>query len=152
MLLLWCSSGFYSITHSLSLLFINDLLNLTQCPIHSYADYTTLHLSTSYNRRTIQQDLNDSRQEAVGSLTSDLSLVSDVGRAKLVLFNTSKTQFLQLFTRHNLQDNYPFFFNDTQLPLSSALNTLGLAFTKNLSWQFHISTLAKSGSKNLIVL
>ncbi len=26
-------------------LFINDLLNLTQCPIHSYADDSTLHYS-----------------------------------------------------------------------------------------------------------
>ena len=31
------------------LLFINDLLNLTQCPNHSYADDITLHFSTSYN-------------------------------------------------------------------------------------------------------
>ena len=53
--------------------------------------------------------------------------------------NASKTQFLQLSTRHNLPDNYSLFFNDTQLTLSSTLNTLGLSFTKNLDWQFHIS-------------
>ena len=39
---------------TLFLLFINDLLNLTQCPIHSYADDTTLNFSTSYNRRSSQ--------------------------------------------------------------------------------------------------
>ncbi|WP_435321316.1 reverse transcriptase domain-containing protein, partial [Klebsiella pneumoniae] len=36
---------------TLFLLFINDLLNLTQCPIHSYADDSTLHFSTSFSRR-----------------------------------------------------------------------------------------------------
>ena len=35
---------------------------------------------------------------------------------------------------------------------SSTLNTLGLSFTKNLNWQFHISTLAKSASKKIGVL
>ena len=74
------------------------------------------------------------------------------GRANLVLFNPSKTQFLQLSTQHNLPDNFPIFFNDTQLSLSSTLNTRGLSFNKNLNWQFHISTLAKSASKKLGVL
>ena len=35
---------------------------------------------------------------------------------------------------------------------SSTLNTFGLSFTKNLNWQFHISTLAKSACKKLGVL
>ena len=51
-----------------------------------------------------------------------------------------------------MPDNYPLFSNDTQLLLSSTLNTLGLSFTKNLKWQFHISTFAKSASKKLSVL
>ena len=127
---------------TLFLLFINDLLSLTECPIYSYANDITLHFSTSYNRRPNQQEINDSMRDAIGRLASDLSLISDWGSANLVLFNTSKTDFLQLFTRHNLSDNYPFFFNDTQLPLST-LNTLILSFTKNRNWQFHISTLAK---------
>ena len=129
------------------LLFINDLLYLTQCPIHSYADDTTLHFSTSYNRRLTQQESSDSRRDAIGRLTSNVSLVSNWSRANLVLFNASKTQFLQLSTPHNLPDSYPFFFNNILLLLSSTLNTLGLSYTKNLNWQFHISILAKSVSK-----
>ena len=109
---------------TLFLLFINDLLNLTQCAIHSHGDAATLHFSTLHNRRPSQQELNDSRQDAIERRTFDLSLVSDWGRANLVLFNASKTQFLQLSTLHNLPDNYPLFFNDTQLPLSSTLNTI----------------------------
>ena len=74
---------------TLFLLFIIDL-NLTQCPIHSYADDTTLHFSTLYNRCPTQQELNHSRQDAIERLTYDLSLASDWGRANLVLFNASK--------------------------------------------------------------
>ena len=126
-----------SVLPTFFLLFINDL-NLIQCPIHSYADDTTLYFTSSYNRRPTQQDLSDSRRDAIGRLTSDFSLVSDWGRENLVLFITSTTQFLQLSTRLNLPDSYP---------LSFTLNTLGLSFTKNFTCQFHIFTLAKSASK-----
>ena len=120
--------------------------------MHSYADDTTLHCSTSYNRRLTQQELSDSRQDAIGRVNSGLSLDSDWGRSNLVLFNASKTQLLQLSTRYSFPDNYPLFFNYTQLPLSSALNTIGPSFTKNLNWQFNIYTVAKSASKKLGVL
>ena len=63
--------------------------------------------------------------------------------------NASKTQFLQLSTRHNLPDNYFLFFNDTQLSL---ISTLAQSFTKKLYLQLHISTLVKSASKKLSVL
>ena len=137
---------------TLFLLFINDLLNQTSCPIHSYADDTTLHFSTSFRRRPTLQEVNRSRREATERLTSDLSKISDWGRANLVLFNASKTQFLHLSTRHNLPDNYPLFFDDTQLFPSSTLNILGLSFTHNLNWKLHISSLAKTASKKLGVL
>ena len=94
--------------------------------IYSYADDTTLHFSTSYNRRPTQQELNDSRRDAIGRLTSDLSLAYDWGRAKLFLFIASKTQFLQLSTRHNLPDNYPLFVNDTQLSFSAHVWSMAL--------------------------
>ena len=74
---------------TLFLLFINDLLFLTQCPIHSYAHDTTLHFSTPYNRGLTQQELNNSRRDVIGRLTSDLSLLSDWGILNLVLFKNS---------------------------------------------------------------
>ncbi len=36
---------------TLFLLFINDLLSKTNCPIHSYADDSTLHYSFFFNDR-----------------------------------------------------------------------------------------------------
>ena len=136
----------------LFLLFINDLLNLTQCPIHSYADDSTLHYSTRFDKFPNQQELETSRQVAMERLTSDLSRISDWGRANLVKFNASKTQFLHLSTRHKLPDTYPIYFDNTQLSPSSSLNILGLSFTKTLNWKPHISSLTKAASQKLGVL
>ena len=44
-----------------------------------------------FPRRPTQQELNNSRMDAMEHLTSDLSLISDWGQANLVLLNTSKT-------------------------------------------------------------
>ncbi len=108
--------------HPLFLLFISDLLSLTNCPIHSYADDTTLHYSTSFKRQPKLQELQISRNDAAERLTSDLSIISDWDRRNLVSLNVSKTQFLHLPTRHNLPHSYPLFFNNTQLSLSLILN------------------------------
>ncbi len=56
---------------TLFLLFINDL-SVTNCPIHSYADDSALHFSTSFDRTPTLQDLQDSRLEAAERLTSIL--------------------------------------------------------------------------------
>ena len=63
------------LTPALFLLFINDLINLTQCSIHSYADEFTLHFSTSFSRHPNQKQVNDSSGDATKCLTSDLSLI-----------------------------------------------------------------------------
>ncbi len=46
------------------LLFINDLLSLTNCHIHSYADVTTLHFSPYFDRRPNLQELQVSKDAA----------------------------------------------------------------------------------------
>ncbi|MPC08432.1 hypothetical protein E2C01_001019 [Portunus trituberculatus] len=83
--------------------------------------------------------------EETERLTS-LSKISDWGKENFLVFNGSKTQFLHLSTRHNLPDNYPLFFSDTQLSPSSTLNILGLSFNCNLNWKLHISSLPKTPS------
>ena len=55
---------------ALFLLFINDLLNQTYCPIHSYADDTTLHFSTSFHRRPTLLEVYSSCREASKLLIS----------------------------------------------------------------------------------
>ncbi len=104
---------------TLFLLFINDLLSITNCPVHLYVDDPTLHYSTSSDRKPTLQDLQDSILRAVKRLTSDLFTILDRDRRNLVSFNASKPQFLYMSTRHNLPNSYPLFFNNTQLPPSS---------------------------------
>ncbi len=83
-------------------LLINDLLSLTNCPIHSHADYTTLHYSTSFDRHPNLQELQISRNEAAERLTLDLSVISHWCWRNLVSFNASKTQFLHLLARQKI--------------------------------------------------
>ncbi len=137
---------------TLFLLFINDLLFSTTCPIYSYADDFTLHYSTSFISRPSQQALQASRLDAAEHLSSDLSIISNWGKRNLVSFNFSKTQFLYISTRHNLPNNYPLFFDNTQLSPSSAINILDLFLTHNLNWKLHISSLTKSASSKIGVL
>ncbi len=74
---------------TLFLLFISDL-SVTNWPIHSYADDSTLHFLTSFDKRPTLQDLQDSRLVAAERITSDHSLISDWGKRNLVSFNASK--------------------------------------------------------------
>ncbi len=83
---------------TLVLLFINDLLSLTNYPIHSYADDTTVQYSTSFDRHPNLQELQISRNDAAERLTSVLSIISDWGRRNLLSFNASKTQLLHRST------------------------------------------------------
>ena len=136
---------------TLFLLFIDDL-SKTNCPIHSYADDSTLHYSIYINRRLTLHELNDSRLEATECLATDLTIISDWGKRNLVSFNASTTQSRNLSTRHNLPNNYPLFFDNTQLSPSSTLNILGLSLTQNLNWKLHILSLTKSASSRLGVL
>ncbi len=129
----------FVISPTLFLSSINDL-SISNCPIHSYGDNSTLPYSTSFDRRPILQDLQDSRLEVAERLTSDLAMISDWARRNLVSFNVLKTRFLHLCTRHNLPNSYPLFFDNTQLSPSSTLNILGLSFTQNLNWKLHISS------------
>ena len=137
---------------TLFLLFINDLLNVTSSPIHSYADDSTLHYSFQFKSVPSQEQLTIARAEAMERLTSDLSRISVWGVENLVIFNASKTQFLHLSTRHNLPQQYNVFFENTQLKPSSDLNILGVSFSRDLNWKGHITSITKHASKRLGVL
>ncbi len=137
---------------TLFLLFMNDLLSITDCPIHTYADDSTLHYSIIFKSRPSEIELHNARLDAAECLSSDLTIISDWGRRDLVSFNASKTQFLHLSTRHHLPHTHPLLFDKTRLSPSSTLNILGLFLSNDLNWKSHISSLAKSASAKLGVL
>ncbi len=136
---------------TLFLLFINDLLSITECPIHPYADDSTLHYSITFKSRPSQSELHDARVDVTELLASDLPIISDWGRRNLVSLNASKTQFLNLSSRQ-FRDTCPLFFDSTRLSISFTWNILDLSLSGDLNWKFHISSLAKSASAKLGVL
>ena len=101
----------------LSSTFLMFFLSQTLRPIHSYADDSTLYLSTSFTRRPTKQEVNHSRRDATGNLTSNLYIKSERDKANHVLFSASKTQFLQLLTQHKFPHNYLLYFNGTRSDL-----------------------------------
>lgn len=66
----------------------------------------------------------------------------------MVVFNSSKTQFLHLSMQQNLNYSYMFFEN-TQL---NALNIISVSFSLDLNWKDYINSFSKSVSKRLDVL
>ncbi len=75
---------------TLFLLFISDL-SITNCPIHSHADDSTLHYTTHFDRKLTLQDLQDSRLKVAECLTSDPAIISDWRMRNLVSINASNT-------------------------------------------------------------
>ena len=83
---------------------------------------TALDPFHTYNRRPTQQELNNSRRDAIGRLASDLSLVSDWGRANLVLFNASNSNAFH-----------------TARAMHASANIRGLTFANYLCFQWNFS-------------
>ena len=134
----------------LFLLFINDLLNLTQCPIHSYGDDSTLHFSTSFSRHSKQKQVNDSCGDATECLL--IFPYFQIGAEKTLCCSMPKKFNSFIYPLDKIFSDYPLYFDDIYLSPSSTTNILGLSFTKSLNWKSHISSLAKSASKNLGVM
>ena len=69
-----------------------------------------------------------------------------------IVFKGKSSQFLHFTTQHDLPNDYPLLFNNTQLNPSSSLNILGVSFSRDLSWKDHIYSLTKSASMKLGML
>ena len=72
------------LSSTLFLLYINDLLDSTVNPIHSFADDATLHSSISFEVEPTLTALNGKRLEVVTSLNSDLSTIFEWGERNQV--------------------------------------------------------------------
>ena len=132
---------------TLFLLFINDLLHATASDIHSFADDSNLHKSSSFQCQPSSNARSQSRLAMSSTINSDLQSISEWGTRNLVKFNTSKTQLLTISL-----SNYPIIFEDSEIPSLNSVNILGLQISSSLSWRDHIVQIAKSASKKLGVL
>ena len=135
----------------LFLLFINDLLQTTANPVHSYADDSTLHKSSSFSTQPSALIRSQSRIELSSSINSDLGRISDWGQNNLVRFNASKTQFLPISLSSTPSD-FVINFEDKEIEPLPSINILGVNVTNNLSWRHHIIGLARSASRKLGIL
>jgi len=133
---------------TLFLLFINDLLSTTENPIHSYADDSNLHRSSSFHSPPNPSDRSSSRQDISDSVNNDLDRVSGWGLRNHVKFNSSKTQLLPI-SLSKTPPNFQITFEETTLEPSDNINILGLNINTELSWKPHITMIAKSASKKL---
>ena len=136
---------------TLFLLFINDLLHSTSSSMHSFADDSTLHISSHFNSQPSSATRSNSRTAMSTTINSDLRRVSDWGSKNLVKFNASKTQFLPISLSANC--SFPsIIFEDNSIEPLSSINILGVQISSNLSWRNHIIQITKSASKKLGVL
>ena len=136
---------------TLFLLFINDLLSISSCSIHSYADDSTLHSCSSFPTQPSSFDRSLSRASLSSSINSDLNKISDWGRMNLVKFNASKTKFMPISLSSNSSNLFVCFDGNVIEP-SLSINIFGINISHNLSWKQHMSSLAKSASQKLEIL
>ncbi|MEL7196638.1 MAG: reverse transcriptase family protein, partial [Bacteroidota bacterium] len=130
---------------TLFLLFINDLLCSPTSPIHSYADDSTLHKSSSFSSQPSAAARLLSRNTISTTINSDLERISDWGSNNLVRFNSAKTQLLPISLSNDPSDFDVIFEGNIVNPLHS-INILGVEISSNLSWRSHIVQIAKSAS------
>ena len=134
---------------TLFLLFINDL-HASASDVHSFADDSNLHKSSSFQCQPSSNARSQSRLAMSSTINSDLQSISEWGTRNLVKFNTSKRQLLT-FSLSNTPSNYPIIFEDSEIPPLNSINILGLQISSSLSWRDHIDQTAKSASKKLRV-
>ena len=135
----------------LFLLFINDLLHTTAPDVHSFADDSNLHKSSSFQCQPPSNARSQSCLAMSSTINSDLQSISEWGTRNLVKFNTSKTQLLTI-SLSNTPSNYPITFENSKIPPLNSINILGLQISSSLSWRDYIVQIAKSASKKLGVL
>jgi hypothetical protein len=136
---------------TLFLIHINDLLSVTNNPIHSFADDSTLHSSFSYSKPPSLTNVSCSRKNQTKSLTTDLTKITEWGAKNLVLFNPSKTQS-SVFSKKRHPSNILPSMNNQILVHNSELSILGITISDNLVWHTHVSNLVNSASKKLSFL
>ena len=102
---------------TLFLLFINDLLLASASDVHSFADDSNLHKSSSFQCHPSSNARSQSRLAMPSTINSDLQSISKWGTRNLVKFNTSKTQLLTI-SLSNTPSNYPIIFEDSKIPPS----------------------------------
>ena len=127
---------------SLSLLYINDLLDDVICDIAICADDTTLYSKCDQAPDLWQQ------LELASELEPDLQGTVDWGKKWLANFNAEKTQ-LASFDRSKNTGAIDVKMDGSFLEEKSSFKMLGLNFSSKLDWGSYIISVAKTAPKKI---
>jgi hypothetical protein len=133
---------------TLFLMFIDDLLSTTSNTIHSYADDSTLHASSSFRCAPRTIDRAPGHVNISESVTSDLGRIDRWGLDNRVAFNSNKTQLLPISLAHEPPDFRIFFEGERLLP-SDSINILGVSIDRKMSWRPHIASLTRAAAMKM---
>ena len=133
----------------LFLLYINDLFSSINSSIHSFADDTTIHHSSSYtSQRSSSLKLTSDRTNTSSLIEQSLADVANWGSCRAVSFNPSKSVHLSI-SRHSSRPTNTLNFNSSLVPRAELFSLLGLTISSNLSWNAHIKIAASRAAKKL---
>ena len=110
---------------NLFLFYINDLLHASASDIHSFADDSTLHKSSSFQCQPSSNACFQSRLAMSSTINSDLQTISDWGTHNLVNLIPPRHSFLTI-SLSNTPSNYPIVFENSKMPPLNSINILGL--------------------------
>jgi len=137
---------------TLFIIFINDLLTLTESSIHSYADDSTLTYSYGFEKlsQVTNQSVRSCRRNMINTVNKDLQKVADWGSKNRVNFNASKTQCC-LFSRKLDAPSFDFQINfqGQSIERQENLNIVGTKLSFKLLWEDHIINKANTAAKML---
>lgn len=116
--------------------------------IHSFADDTSLHASTQFNRPPSNKNIIESRINVAHQLNNDLECIHKWGNKWNVKFNPNKCE--QLIISNKKSDAFPeICFDGTPLPVSNHAKLLGVTIDSHLCWSTHITSQAKKAASML---
>jgi hypothetical protein len=137
---------------TLFLIFINDLLALTNNPIYSYADDSSLIASYNFRKTSLAtpQAKATCRSFITSSINLDLSKIDNWGKSNRVNFNAQKTQSCVISRKRDAEFFNPQInFQGVDVERFEILNILGTKFTSPLLFDEHVFSKAKDAAKCL---
>jgi hypothetical protein len=130
------------------IVFINDILSLTDNPVHAFADDCTLHCSFQGTKTT---NIVTARETAASSINNDLNRIADWGETNRVSFNALKTQLILISNRKQI--SHPqIYMEGAPIKFLSDIFCLGIKIDQVLSFSSHITSMVKSISRKLNIL
>ena len=133
---------------TLFLLHINDLLTATSNPIHSFADDTTLHTAYSSLKPLSATESKSKKFQKTESLNKDLAKIISWGSRNLVKFNATKTQSCT-FSKKRSSEESPIQMSGQTVSNKNSIHVLGVTISNNITWDDHITSIAKSAAQKL---